>query len=288
MHVNDPSDAAPGGPSETASPSQRTALAVERLLRPLVRLLVGRVACIYLLDRLRRLYVAESRAWLERTHPGQRITRSRLAMLTGLDTRTIASIEAAQGDPDTDLPSTEICAGSVVIERWLSDPAFLDERGAPARLAMTGPKRSFQALTTRAVGRNITPHTVLDQLIESGNAAVDEDERIRLVDPLYRPVRSSEETALDLGSHSIARLVETVRRNADDSGTDARHLQQDRLSTRIPAVRRDELDARARVLLQRQIEEMECLLREYEVADSGPAKRGPETCRYGVGWYVFD
>jgi len=288
MHVYDSGDSASNGPTEAVSPSRRTALAVERLLRPLVRLLVGRVACIYLVDRLRRLYVAESRAWLERTHPGQRITRSRLAMLTGLDTRTIASIEAAQRGSDTDLPSTEVCAGSVVIERWLTDPAFHDDRGAPALLAMMGPNRSFQALTTRAVGRNITPHTVLEQLVESGNVAVDADERIRLVDPVYRPVRPSEETALDLGSHSIARLVETVRRNADDSTRGACRLQQDRLSTRIPSERRDELDARARDLLRRHIEEMECLLREYEIADPGPHDGVPETSRYGVGWYVFD
>ncbi|MBY6203451.1 DUF6502 family protein [Halomonas denitrificans] len=288
MHVHDPGNSASNGATEAASPSRRTALAVERLLRPLVRLLVGRVACIYLVDRLRRLYVAESRAWLERTHPGQRITRSRLAMLTGLDTRTIASIEAAQGGPDTELPATELCAGSMVIERWLTDPAFHDERGAPARLALMGPNRSFQALTTRAIGRNITPHTVLDELVESGNAAVDEDERIRLVDPVYRPVRPSEETALDLGSHSIARLVETVRGNADDSSHGACRLQQDRLSTRIPVGRRDELDARARDLLRRQIEEMECLLREYEVADQDAEGRGAEMARFGVGWYVFD
>ena len=65
-------------------------------------------------------------------------------------------------------------------------------------------------------------------------------------------------------------------------------LQQDRLSTRIPAERRDELDARARDLLRRQIGEMECLLREYEVADPDEARRGVDMTRFGVGWYVFD
>lgn len=271
--------------SDTPDPAQRTATAVDRMLRPLVRLLVGRVACIYLVDRIRRIYLEEARAWLGRTHPEQRITRSRLAMLTGLDTRTIASLGDGKrtGDAQRTLPAHEICAGSVVIDRWLSDPDFLDDRGGPLELPVLGAQRSFQVLTSRAVGRNITPHTVLDQLVESGNVSIDEAERVRLTDPVYRPIRESEETALDAGSHSIARLVETVRENADGSASGPRRLQQDRLSARVPEDRYDELQARSRDLLERHIAEMECLLADYE---SGAEEENSR--RFGVGWYAFD
>ena len=271
--------------TDAPDPAQRTATAVDRMLRPLVRLLVGRVACIYVVDRIRQIYLEEARAWLGRTHPEQRITRSRLAMLTGLDTRTISSL--GDGKPSEEgesrLPAHEICAGSVVIDRWLSDPDFLDDGGRPLALPVLGALRSFQALTSRAVGRNITPHTVLDQLVESGNVSVDQAERVRLTDPVYRPVRESEETSLDAGSHSIARLVETVRRNADGTDSGPRRLQQDRLSARIPEDRYDELQARSRELLERHIAEMECLLADYESGTEEGDSR-----RLGVGWYVFD
>lgn len=291
--------------SDTTDPAQRAASAVDRLLRPLVRLLVGRVACIYVVDRVRRIYLEESRAWLARTHADQRITRSRLAMLTGLDTRTIASL--GDGRPESGagarLPAHEICAGSVVIDRWLNDPEFLDEDGRPMELPVLGVLKSFQTLTSRAVGRNITPHTVLEQLVESGNVSIDDKERVRLDDPVYRPVRESEETALDVGAHSIARLVETVRSNVEESSNGKssngkRKLQQDRLSARIPADRYPELQARSRELLERHMAEMECLLAEYETADHAMADRemadekangrGDSTRRLGVGWYVFD
>lgn len=267
--------------ASAAHPAERTARAVARLLRPLARLLVGRVACIYVVDRFRRLYLEEARAYLERSQPGQRVTRSKLAMLTGLDTRTIAAMEGERAD--SSLLAQEVCAGSVVIDRWLTQADFQAPDGGPAVLALLGPGRSFQALTARAVGRNITVHTVLEQLLESGNVEVDADGRVHLVDRVYRPVRPSEQTVLDTGSHSIARLTETVCHNMASAGGPGARLQQERRTARVPEARFDELDAQARALVQRHIAEMERLLAEYETTEEGAGTKS-----LGVGWYVFE
>lgn len=290
-------DAVSSTPLDAETPTERAARAVERMLRPLVRLLVGRVACIYVIDRIRRLYLEEARAWLERTQPEQRVTRSKLAVLTGLDTRTIAAME--NSDDHESLLADEVCAYSVVLERWANHGDFHDEQGRPATLGMMGPGKTFQALTARAVGRNITVHTILDQLLVSGNVALDDEQRVRLVDPVYSPVNASEQAVLDAGSHSIARLAATVGHNMDAaSGTRAR-LQQDRFTTRIPADRYDELEARARALLEQHIQALGELLAEYEVIDApepfpvggtGERDAGCLPCfrSLGVGWYVFE
>ncbi|NKI34834.1 hypothetical protein HFP89_06615 [Wenzhouxiangella sp. XN79A] len=276
----------PAGPGTAPeSPSERAARAVERMLRPLVRLLVGRVACIYVIDRLRRLYLEEARAWLERTQPDQRVTRSKLAMLTGLDTRTISAMEH---DPDHEsLLAHEVCAGSVVLDRWIHHEGFQDADGQPALLPVMGPGSSFQALTARAVGRNITVHTMLDQLVESGNVRIESGERVRLVDPVYRPVRPSELTVLDAGSHSIARLTETVVHNLDAEPGQGR-LQQDRLSRMIPEDRYPELELRARELIEQHIAALDSLVGEYECHDLDGAAAPSGVRSLGVGWYVFE
>jgi hypothetical protein len=287
-------EATPQRSAET--PTERAAKAVERMLRPIVRLLVGRVACIYVIDRMRRLYLEEARAWLDRTQPGQRVTRSKLAVLTGLDTRTIAAME---NDPDhASLLADEVCAYSVVLDRWANHGDFHDDEGRPAILVMMGPGKTFQALTARAVGRNITVHTILDHLLESGNVALDADQTIRLVDPVYSPIKPSEQVVLDAGSHSIARLAKTVGHNMDAISGKATRIQQDRFTARVPADRYDELEARTRALLEEHIQAMDDLLAEYEFngtssdrAAGGADHDGkslPAMRSIGVGWYVFE
>jgi len=267
------------------SPSERAARAVERMLRPLVRLLVGRVACIYVIHRLKRLYVEEARRWLERKHPGQRVTRSKLAMLTGLDTRTIASME--HEPEDEVVRAIEVCAGSVVLDRWVNRDEFKDGKGDPAPLPIMGPGKTFQALTARAVGRNITAHTLLDALVESGNVRVDADELVHLVDPVYQPLRPSEQTALEIGSHAVARLTSTIVHNLDvEPG--ARRLQQEGFSALVPADRHSELETRARVILEQHVETLNALLEEYECHELDGAAEPAVVKRMGVGWYVFE
>ena len=271
--------------SKAGSPSERMARAVERMLRPLVRLLVGRVACIYVIHRLKRLYVEEARDWLARCHPDQRVTRSRLAMLTGLDTRTIAAMEH---DPDGEsLLPNEVCAGSVLLDRWVNREEFQDDQGAPSPLPMMGPGKTFQALTARAVGRNITAHTLLDELVESGNVRIDADEVVHLVDAVYQPLRPSEQTALDIGSHSIARLTSTILHNVD-AEPGSRRLQQERFSRLVPAERHEELETRARAILEQHVETLNALLEEYECHALEGADDPAAVKRLGVGWYVFE
>lgn len=245
-----------------------------------MRLVVGRIGCGYLIHEIRKLYVQEARSWLARNEPGARVTRSRLAMLTGLDTRTISSIE---GESEHHVEASDLCAEAVVIERWSTLPDFLDDDGSPAVLPLMGPKRTFQALVARAVGRNITAHTVLERLLESGNVECRDDGYVRLVNPYYQPLRESEQTTIEAGSHSIARLTESVLRNSRAVNAAERNLQQDRWCSRVPPERFDELRGRARSLLEQHIADMESLMREFETEEAGADWR-----EFGVGWFVFD
>jgi len=259
----------------------RLALAIERVIRPFIRLIVGRVSCGFLVQQIRRIYIEEAREWITNKDPNGRVTKSKLAMLTGLDTRTIAAIEAQPGDP-ADCTVGEICSEAGVLYRWISQAEYRDETGEPRMLPILGKSLSFQSLVSAAVGRNVTYHTVLERLVESGNVEIIDDDHVRLVNPYYQPVKSSEQTIIDAGSSSIGRLTETILSNMYCENSDDRLLQQDRWSRRI--LRKDVpiLRDRVRRLLEQQILEIENLIDAYEVDE-----KNDDQCVFGVGWFQF-
>jgi len=259
----------------------RLALAVERMVRPLIRMIVGRVSCGFLIQQVRRVYIEEARKQIMRNDSNGRVTKSKLAMLTGLDTRTISAIEAEPANP-ANCTVGEICAEAGVLNRWMSQPEFRDENDEPKRLPILGKSISFQALVSSAVGRNVTYQTVLERLIESGNVEVIGDEFVELKNRYYQPVKTSEQTIIDAGSYSISRLSETVLSNFQSTSADQKLLQQDRWSRRIPRRQLPELKRKTRQLIETQILEMEDLIDLYEDTNGDH-----ETCTFGIGWFQF-
>jgi len=272
--------------TNTASQSQhdqgaRLASAIERVIRPFVRMIVGRISCGFLVQQVKRIYIEEARRWVERNDPKGRVTKSKLAMLTGLDTRTISSIEEEMARSEN-CSVVELCPEAGVLHKWRSSKPFIDEQGNPKQLPTFGRSIAFQALVGSVVGRNVTCQTVLERLVESGNVEIVDGDFVRMIDPYYQPIKASDQTIIDAGSYSIGRLSTTVLRNLNADKQSDRLLQQDRLSRRIPADLEDDLIEELRVLLEQQILDMEKVLDRYE-ADV-PAE-GQKTV--GVGYFTF-
>lgn len=251
---------------------------IERLLRPFIRLFVGRVSCDFMVRMLKRLYIEEAKRWIEQRDDG-RVTKSKLALLTGLDARTIASIEERDAE-DEDIQSRAVFAEACVLYHWTENPEYQDEGGNPAVLQILGRPRTFQTLVSPLVGRSVTAKTVLQRLIDSGNVEVVDDTHVRLLDPHYQPVQRSEATVLNSGSWSLSRLFETIENNLKADEKDNRLLQQDRYSISIPIENVPGVRAALRNVLLRHIKEIEAVLEEHESEQETGAT-------LGVGWFVF-
>ena len=266
-----------------AQPDQgaRLASAIERVIRPFIKLIVGRVSCGFLIQQIKQIYIEEARSWIEKNDQNGRVTKSKLAMLTGLDTRTISAIETHPSDP-SQCTIGEICPEAGVLYRWTSQPEFKNENGEIVDLRVTGRTKSFQSLVSSTIGRNVTYQTVLERLLESGNVELIDADFVRLVDPYYQPVKASEQTIIDAGSASIGRLSETVLHNMLTAEKDDRLLQQNRWSRRIPRESLPELKLKTRDVVERQILEIESLIDSYEAEEGAP-----DTCVFGVGWFQF-
>ncbi len=259
----------------------RLAVSIERVMRPFIKLIVGRVSCGFLIQQLKRIYIEEARSWIKNNDPHGRVTKSKLAMLTGLDTRTISSFEESSISP-SETRLGDICAEAAVLETWNSDSKYRDADDKPRLLPILGRGASFQTLVSATVGRNVTAQTVLDRLLESDNVKVIDDNFVRLVNPFYQPIKESEGSLIDYGSLSASRLLETVNHNLNCHDRHDRRLQQNRWSTRVRRTDLPKLDAEMRQLVERQIVEAEDILIRYEQAESGP-----DVTSFGVGWFFF-
>ena len=271
-------------PQSNHDQGARLALAIERVIRPFIKLIVGRISCGFLIQQIKRIYIEEARIWIGKNDQHGRVTKSKLAMLTGLDTRTISAIEQKVSDP-MECTVADLCPEAEILAAWLANEKFRDESGNPKVLPILGKGSSFHALVSSVVGRNVTYQTALERLIESGNINVVDENFVKLVNAYYQPVKMSEQTIIDAGSLAVGRLSDTIYRNLNARDPNEKLLQQDRWSRRIPAERFDELRNNIRVLIERQIEEVESVMESYE--DKEAEDSDEEYQLFGIGWFAF-
>ncbi len=257
---------------------------VELMLRPVARIFVGKLSCTVAVNLLREAYIREARRYIERTTPNKRITKSSLALLTGLDTRMISAIDAEGEEQRAALSIGDVCPEASVLDTWAREPTYLDQAtGKPRQLPIYGRGVSFQTLVGRAAGRNVTCNTVLDRLTESGNLRVVEGDYVELVSQHYMPVNPSERTAIEAGSASLNRLGRSVSHNMIEDSSIPRWLQQDRWSARIPVEAVAPLRARLRDVVEQQILEVE---QELDQAEQ-PVQRDDQVT-VGFGWFYWE
>ena len=65
---------------------------IERVMRKLIRFLIGKISLVRLQEMIRFIYVEESERKVQKERPGRDVPLTKLAVLTGLDTRTLAKI----------------------------------------------------------------------------------------------------------------------------------------------------------------------------------------------------
>lgn len=155
---------------------------IRQLLQPLANVVVGRVSYDVLSELLKDALIDAAREKLRLEEPAKRITKSAIALKTGIDSRSIdLQSKEKQGGSELSHPFADLLASW----QWESD--WLDtESGRPLVLPIYGPGRSFQTLVNRTVGKNISYSDVMEALLKSGNIERADDKRLRLLDPFFK------------------------------------------------------------------------------------------------------
>ena len=189
-------------------PNQAWHDAFKRVLRPLVRVMLGRgLHYPVIAEMLKSLFVeiADKEFKLKK----KRQTDSRVSLLTGVHRKDVKRLRHGPPEARTDVePETSLTAQ--IIAAWNANPAYVDAEGTPlplARFAQDGGDRSFEALV-KSISTDIHPRAVLDEWLSRGIAEIDEQNRVLLRSEAFIPAEGDAEKvfyfAHDLHDHAAA------------------------------------------------------------------------------------
>ena len=195
--------------------------AVEVVCRKLVRFLIGKMSLVKLQEIIRQIFVEEIENRVRAEKPSKAVSLSQLALLSGLDTRTLTKIrnskEYRQPLYNEANFLEEFTPGASILDTWCSKPPYIDENtGKPKDLFISNDSESFEALFNEcATSRGITYKSLMRRLQESNSIELDErTNKLRLKKSSYLPSSSDDYLgAIDMGFSALGNMIDTVTRN---------------------------------------------------------------------------
>jgi len=183
--------------------------ALQRLWRPLVRLLIQRsIPFPFAANLLRRAYI--DIAVKEFPVAGKPQTDSRITLLTGVHRKDVKRL---RGEPHPVWRAPRVASlSSQLIARWTTLKEYLDPEGMPLalpRLAAPAGKHSFESLV-RSLNTDIRPRVVLDEWLRLGIARLDGEDRVHLDVEAFIPPAGSEEMTYYFGRNLHDHIAATV------------------------------------------------------------------------------
>lgn len=188
-------DQPPGGPSPIL------VSAIEKLLRPLVRLMLSyQITYPVLINLLKSIYVqvAESEFQVN----SKRQSDSRINLLTGVHRKDVKRLRAEKHHITASQPMVSV--GAQLIGRWLGSKEMVDTEGRPLPLALksTGSDNiSFESLVEQVCKQDIRPRVILDEWIRLGVAHLEHDHVI-LNTGAFTPDKGFDEKAFFFGKNT--------------------------------------------------------------------------------------
>ncbi len=193
---------------------QQARRALRRLAYPLARILLRYGVSFDEFELIaKRAYVdVAAREFSLTTRPS---SKSRIALLTGLNRREVARILAMQADPQP-RSAESFNRSARIVASWVRDPRFQDASGAPAVLPIDAAEPSL-AMLVQSHGTDIPVMTVLRELKNAGAVEETSDGRLRLLRAGYIP-SASEIDKLELLGTDVAALLATIDNNLANPG----------------------------------------------------------------------
>ena len=231
---------------------------VEGVLRRLIRFLVGRISLVRLQEMVRFIYVEEAEDQLKCQNPTKSVPLTKLAVLTGLDTRTLTRTRNHEnyGKPFHQNASflREFLPGAIILDVWSSSSKYLDpDTNLPKKLSLTGSTDSFEELFSASIkSRGVTPQSLLDRLLENQSVKLrDNGTNVELVNRAFFPNYSSDQLGtLVVGYTAIAQLLDTVVHNFNSESNEEKFYQRSFWTDRLATSNRNRLKGELTELLR--------------------------------------
>lgn len=210
---------------------------------------------------------------------------SRVAVMTGLTRKDVKRLRD-KISAGTQIDMTRVIPPAEIIEKWHTDPEFVDATGRPKELNFDGSEPSFAGLVKK-YGGDIPPGAMRTELKRVG--ALDENDRgdLIVIKKYFRPVDQDDQLKRAL-SQALYGLALTIDHNLGETDEQS-WVERLAFSTRIRAndssrVRRISQDRASEF-----VESVNDLFSAYETIYSDEEADSPSTTTtVGVGVYYFE
>jgi len=146
--------------------------AVENVFRKLIRFLVGKISLVRLQEMIRHIYVDEAEAGLKLENPGKNVPLTRLALVTGLDTRTLAQVRSQLARDEQQYRQqflAELTPESAIVEAWAERVSGSGPDNGSV-LEYGDEKCAFERLVRSTIpGRGITTQSIIKRLVATNS-----------------------------------------------------------------------------------------------------------------------
>ena len=184
-----------------AGPSKILLAAIEKLLRPLVRLLLAHQITYPLLSNmLKGIYVDVAEQDFRVN--GKRQSDSRVNLLTGVHRKDVKRLRS-EARAERSIPSN-VSVGARVIGVWLGSADYLDKEGKPLPLPLktdSSSAPSFESLVEKVCKQDIRPRVILDEWLRLGVATLDQDNQVVLNSGAFTPEKGFDEKVFFFGKN---------------------------------------------------------------------------------------
>jgi len=265
---------------------QALTVAVERVLRPLFRILLrNHMSFKAFVDIAKHTYVGVAAD--EFGIPGKKTSVSRVALLSGLTRKEVQRLLDAPAVDDAEAGERYNRAARVVAG-WVRDPEFSDSEGNPKVLTLQegagGGRADFAELARRFSG-DIPFRAVLDELLRVGVVEKLDDDGIRLKMRAYVP-ESGDADKLNILGTDVSDLVATIDHNLQHGAADP-FFQRKVMYDNVPVEALQEFRRMSGSQAQALLERLDKWLSQHD-RDTRPGTGGSGQIRTGIGIYYFE
>jgi len=200
------------------SDSVKTGLlaAYGRLLRPLIRILLRHgVTYAELSEVVKTVYV--SIAAHEFRVPGKKMSKARIAIVTGLTRKEVQRI--SESDKESSRPKTNLSRIGRVLSGWHTDPDYTGPYGMPLELRYDSDvpgDATFLRLVQRYSG-DMTPRAMLDELLRIGAVVETDQNWFKVLRREYVPHTLAPDFLERVG-YGVHNFVSTIETNIKKAG----------------------------------------------------------------------
>lgn len=275
-------------PAKPANPPGEAAiltLAVENVFRKLIRFLVGRISLVRLQEMIRYIYVEEAEKGLRSESPGKNVPMTRLALVTGLDTRTLVQVRRRLEEDTQQYRQqflTELTPESAIVEAW---SGLAGGKGKGSRLSYGRSDTGFEQLVKSTIsGRGITTRSIIERLLATGSIVQDKRNRtVELAVEQFSPFLSGDEPSMvNAALSSLSGFLSTVEHNLKVPKPE-RFFQRQIWTFRLQPDDRESFRQAMRDQLEHYKDRAEASIEPWESKDYGD-----DLVTAGAGFYYFE